>query len=372
MDWARQNKTLASILGVMVAGGIALAVLLFMAYSGYAATLENYQRAGSSLGTLKGAKLYPSAENVEAKQKAIDEYEAKVSTLGTVLLKLQKPVEKINEVDFQAKLRARSTEIKAAAEAAKIALAGGASFAFGFDTYLGVLPRNGEVATELGDYLGGVDSVVSMMIESGVKSIDTIARTELAIEKGAAPPPPVPEKKKAKAKTTGKKKDAPEKKSAPPKEIAKVVERRTLTVTLTADQNALQNVMNKLASSSQMPYFTVVRLLRVDNTKLEGPLRSAVNVSIPDPNAPADASAPPSDLNSPPPAPATPAPSAPGVTGTPGAAPVPTREIIEPAKPAAPDAMYVFGDESLKVYLEIDLVRFLEPASEDKAAEAAK
>jgi hypothetical protein len=217
---------------------------------------------------------------------------------------------------------------------------------------------------------------VNLMIESGVKSIDTFARTDLASEKGAPPPPPEPVSKKQDKSSKKKDKGDTKKKAAPTKEIAKVVERRTLTVTMKADQAALQNVMNKLASSSQMPYFTIVRMLRVDNEKLEGPLRASVTAPVSSPpieEEPTDPNATPPPAEQPvAPAPAAGAPpGAPGTPPAPGAVPVPVRELIEPAKPAPPDAVYVFGDELLRVYMEIDLVRFLEPAAEAKAEEAA-
>jgi hypothetical protein len=47
-----------------------------------------------------------------------------------------------------------------------------------------------------------------------------------------------------------------------------------------------------------------------------------------------------------------------------GATPAPTVEVLKAATPSDKDAMIVMGGEKLRVYLEIDLVRFVEPASE--------
>lgn len=333
MDWIRENKKLAAILGLMVFGGIGLAVMLFMAYSAYAASLERHQAVNASLASIKGAKLFPSPENVQAKETAIGQYEDAVDSLGSVLIRLQQPVKPMTDTDFQARLKARIAEVKQMAEGRTTLPK---EFAFGFDTYTGSLPRSAEAAAELGDYLAAVDEMVKMFIDAGIASITALERSELSVEKGAPPPPPPPPPKKdAKVKTTTKTKSG--KQAAPPKEIAKVVERRTVKCSVVADQGPLQVLMNKLASPSQMPFFTVVRLLRVENEKLEGPLRSAVQAPRDDETEPKPPTEPPNP------------------------------NIIEPAKPAREDSVAVLGQENLKVYLEIDLVRFLEPPPETPA-----
>jgi hypothetical protein len=336
MDVIKENKTLAAILGVMVVGGLGLVALLVTSYLGFTSSMEQFETASNAVATLKGAKLFPSEENVKEKEASVVEYEQAVNTLGTVLLKLQQPVAPLSETEFQAKLKSGIARVKGAAgNATKLPK----EFAFGFDTYTSSLPKSAQVATELGDYLAAVEAVTDLAIASGVASIDSIARSELQVEKGAPPPAPPPPTKKGGAKSaagkgTGK----------AVKEIAKVVERRTLTLTLTADQAPLQKLMNELASPSRMPYFTVVRQLRIENEKQEGPLRGSLSL------------APPPDAG-------LPAPTEPLPGGTPDAAAAPKVEVIEPAKPAAPDAQAVFGDEKLKIYLEIDIVRYLEPAA---------
>lgn len=339
MDWIRENKTLAAILGLMVFGGIGLAVVLFMAYSGYAESLERHQAISSSLASIKNSKLFPSPENVQAKQAAISQYEDAVGSLGTVLLKLQNPVKPMSDTDFQARLKARIAEVKSMAEG-RTELP--KDFAFGFDVYTSSLPRSAEAAAELGDYLAAVDEMVKMFIDSGVASITSLERSELSVEKGAPPPPPpAPPKKDIKARPTKAKGAKP---APPPKEIAKVVERRTVKFSLLTDQGPLQVLINRLASPSQMPFFTVVRLLRIENEKLEGPLR---NVPLSTQDEPQEAASSP------------PSPDAAGQALK--------STVIEPAKPAKKDSVAVMGQENLKVYLEIDLVRFLEPAPETAA-----
>lgn len=352
MDWIRENKTLAAIVGIMVAGGIGLGVLVFMAYSGYTESLDRFDTVNNGLAAIKGAKLYPNAANVDEKEKAVSEYEQAVSQLGGALLILQQKTEAISDTDFQAKLKAKIADTKKLAADYQSQLPG--DFALTFDTYTSSLPRSGEAATVLSGYLDAVEAITRTAIEAGVKSIDTMERTELAIEKGAPPPEPAPSKKSTSSQASSRK---GAKGAAPVKqvEVEKALERRTIKVTLTTDQGPLQVLLNKLATTKEMPFFTVVRQLRIENEKQEGPLKTAFTnpgIVVPDGSTGTGADG-----------------SAPAVQPVPadGAAQPeqPKRQIIEPAKPAAPDSIAVLGQEMLKVYLEIDIVQFLEP----KAAE---
>jgi hypothetical protein len=83
-----------------------------------------------------------------------------------------------------------------------------------------------------------------------------------------------------------------------------------------------------------MPFFTSLRLLRVENQMQEGPMRS--DVRVPEPPSPADG-------------------------GTTQAAAASANEIKSPS-PAAVDSVPVIGRERLKVRMEIDLLKFLDAA----------
>jgi hypothetical protein len=186
-------------------------------------------------------------------------------------------------------------------------------------------------------------------MDSGVRSIESLSRSELTVEK-EAPPPPKPTAVK-KESTFGQKGKAKKKAVAPPKEIAKVVERRELKLTFTADQKALQTLTNTLASASKMPYYTVLRITRIENEQQEGPLHSSASAGGETPIGPSGNSI---KIDSTPPAP---------TDGSAPAAPA-KAEVVEVEKPALADARAVLGGELLKVFFEIDLVRFVEPAPE--------
>ncbi len=348
MDWIRENKTLATLMGVFLAAAAALGFFVVKGWLAFGESKERFNTTNNSLAAMKSADLFPSPENLEKKKKAVDEYEKKVTTLSKVLLSLQPAVDPISETDFQAKLKTRIAEVRAqAGKATRLP----SDFALAFPEYTASLPKSAAIARELSGYLDATDAVARTLIESGVEAVDLFERSQLASEKGEAPPPPAPPK----AGPGAKGKAQPGKPAAPVQEVAKLVERNTLTLSITADQGALQNLLNRLASPSQMPYFTALRLLRVENEKNEGPLRSAVAQELSKQTAPAYVD--PDSLQE--------------VTITPDGQPAAPAEskpdIIAPAKPGLKDAVGVMGQEKLKAYLEIDLILFVNPEAETAA-----
>jgi hypothetical protein len=117
-----------------------------------------------------------------------------------------------------------------------------------------------------------------------------------------------------------------------------ITERKQVRLAVRADQSAIQTLLSSLASPSEMPFFTVAKLVRIENESQIGPARLAQG------SAPSDATEPAVSNESS-------APSAPSgeTDAKPGLA------------PAAPDSQVVLGREYLRAFLEIDLVKFLNP-----------
>lgn len=307
MDWIRDNKPLAVILGIILAGSLALGYLLFDAWSVYTETRDGYLSMGSQVAGLKGARLAPTEDNVKAKQALVDEYAAKVNLLGGTLLILQPPVQPTKDIEFQAKLK---TKIADARKAATNHMVLPPEFAFGFDDYTAGLPKSAAAAAELSSYLDAMDELVKLFQACGVQSVDVLDRSKLAIEQ-----------------------DQPAGAQAQ-KPAAGILEKRQISAILTLDQGALQLLVGRLANPSDMKFFTSLRLLRIENERQDGPLRS--EVKLPPLDTPGGGGA-------------TPAPAA-----TPGE--------IRPPPPAPVDAIAVIGNERLKVRMDIDLVKFSEAA----------
>ena len=167
-------------------------------------------------------------------------------------------------------------------------------------------------------------------MKSGVVSLISMERSPLVSEKGdsassAAQPRPS-NSRGAQARTV----------AAAPSAL-NITERRKVQMVVRADQSALQTFLSALASPSEMPYFSVARLVRIENEAQIGPARS------PSAEAPVSQDVPTPDA---------------GATNQPDSQPKPA-----PAgKQAAPaDSRVVLGREILRAYIEIDLVKFLNP-----------
>ncbi|MBB5033471.1 Amuc_1100 family pilus-like protein [Prosthecobacter vanneervenii] len=315
MDWIRENKPLAAILGVILVGTLALGYLLYDSWSSYEETKEGYIGLGNQMAALKGARLAPTDANLQAKKQMVDEYAADVNKLGAALLILQPKVEPMKDIEFQAKLKTKISEIRTAAQS-KMQLP--ADFAFGFDEYTSSLPTSAAAATELSGYLDAMDELVKMLLKCNVQSLDLLERSKLALEAKAAANAPAGG---AAAQRQG---------------AAEILEKRQISLILTLDQGALQLLVSRLATT-EMPFFTSVRQLRIENQLQEGPLRSSVRL------------------------PATNGPKMGGGQAAAASEEVASDEIRPPA-PAPIDTIPVFGNELLKVRMEIDLVKFLDAA----------
>ncbi|MDZ4403857.1 Amuc_1100 family pilus-like protein [Prosthecobacter sp.] len=321
MDWIRENKPLAAILGVILAGSLALGYLLFDAWSNYAETRDAYLSMGSQVAGLKGSRLAPTEDNVKAKQALVEEYAVNVNRLGGALLILQPPVQPTKDIEFQAKLKTKIAEARKAATMSKMSLP--PEFAFGFDDYTAGLPKSAAAAAELASFLDAMDELVRLFMQCGVQSVDLLERSKLAIEQDQAASSPQRNSR------TG---------VQPQQQMASaILEKRQISVILTLDQGPLQLLISRLANPSDMPFFTSLRLLRIENERQDGPLKSDVRlpeVVPPNPGGGGEAAAP--------------APAA--------------SDEIKPPPPATADSVPVIGKERLKVRMEIDLVKFLDAA----------
>jgi hypothetical protein len=318
MSWINENKIPAAILGVTGLGALGLGVLLFNAWSAAGSAQEEFDTVNTSIANLRGTELSPTPENLAAKQALVQDYQKIVGNLSLVLYKLQPEDKPISNTDFQAKLKSRIAEIKKLG-GSKLP----AEFNLSFDQYTSELPKSDQVASELSTYLDAIDEVVKLLLASGINSMDMLERSELPSEKG------LPDKDASISKSKSKHSSSKQTSVA----AVNITDRRQLKVVVRADQSALQTLLSKLASPSDMPFFTVVRLLRIENESQEGPPRAAMSTPV----------------------------SAPATTeGNAGAAP--TEAVAAKAvQPAPVDSRVVLGKETLRAYLEIDLVKFLNP-----------
>lgn len=329
MDWIRENKPLAIIFGVIIAGTLVLGYFLYDAWSTYDEAKTAYLGLGNQVTALKSARLGPTEKNLQSKQKVVDEYATEVNKLGMTMLILQPKVEALKDIEFQAKLKAKISDVRTASGQAGMQLP--AEFSFGFDEYTHSLPTSAAAATELSGYLDAMDKLVELFMKCKVQSLDKLERSRLSVESQPAA-----------ANNAAAQGQAQQNQQAP----SGIMEKQQITTVLTLDQGALQLLVSRLATT-EMPYFTSLRLLRIENQSQDGPMRSEIRLSNNNANV------------------------------TPGGA-VATKpeesapDEIKPPPPAAEDTVSVFGREYLKVRMEIDLVKFLDAARGVAAAPAGR
>lgn len=339
MNWVQENKSLAGILGVMIAGILGLGAWLYLSYADYATSMEEWSKNDGSIAMLKGKKVFPSRENAEAREAEVSAYGDKVDLLRTALLseKVQQPIKPMSQTEFQAKLKERATAVVQMAKGADIALP--ADFALGFADYTNNVPRSPEVAAELGVHLEVMERLITTVLQSGVKSVELFERTKLPHEDRPVEPKPAAKKQPATKPTAKKDKSSKSKRTAITEEQAAepVLDRFPVKMIVTTDQTPFQTIINTLCDPVKMPHFLVVRLVRVENERQDGPSRDEI-ARKKNPETAIEQS------------------TDPAVPGGAAAAPK-----------VAPDAVTIMGEEKLKVYLEVDYVRFRALATEEAA-----
>lgn len=317
MSWIQDNKVPAAILGVTGAGVLGLGAMLFNAWSAAAETQETFDSINASLASLNSANIVPTPENLAAKHAMVKEYIDSAGKMALVLYKLQPDPKPLSDTDFQAKVKARTLEVKKIG-AGRLP----AEFNLTFDKYVDNLPKASgnltadQVATELSGYLDAIEEITTMILKSGVGSIDLIERSDLPAEK-------VDDKDNLKGQNQ---------RGAAEFSDQTITERRQLRLMLRLDQGVLQTILSKLASPSEMPFFTVVRLLRIENEVQVGPARIALASKL-EPSEVGENVAPAVDDSKP---------------------------ALKGIQPATADSLVVLGKEGIRAYLEIDLIKFID------------
>ena len=136
MSWIQDNKVPAAILGVTGAGVLGLGVMLFNAWSAATEAQETFDSINSSLANLNSANIAPTPENLAAKHAMVKEYIDSAGEMALVLYKLQPDPKPLSDTDFQAKVKARTLEVKKLG-AGRLP----ADFNLTFDKYVDNLPK---------------------------------------------------------------------------------------------------------------------------------------------------------------------------------------------------------------------------------------
>jgi hypothetical protein len=271
MTWFKENKFVAGVLVVTVLGAGALGWLLFGAKGKYDESASAFDKQAAELNRLETAPAYPDDQNLEVLKDQKVKHLAVIADLQKSLVAAEFTADPVSPTSFQDQLRAAVTQLTGRPGVPGLPK----GFYYGFEPYL-TTPPNPEAAPVLGRELKAIQLIFQILLDSGkgrVQSVSYFSREPLPEEavKKAEPPKPAAPKK-------------PGEKQAPV--VEPLVKPHYVDLVFVAEQRAVADVLNALASNKQQFYIT--RYIALHNTKETPPPRDAVSaVAVVDPNAPA-------------------------------------------------------------------------------------
>ena len=261
MNDIKKNPFLAAYTFVLVVGAAVLGFFAFKAYSGFKEASSEYSKVRGAVDSLKGQDFYPNEKNKSTRTTEVDEFSKQVVKLEGQLVPFQpKLTENLSVPDLQALIRKNIEEVRDSANLGGVALGEADGFRLGMAEPLQFPPR-ADAVPGLEFQLISARQLADLLITSGIEAIDSMGREPLAVEK-----PPVVEDPRARIK-----KESKSKKKEPMIKEDAVIERYPLIATITGDMDSMRNVLNNLAATPEGSVFFSTRYLRLENERKEGP-----------------------------------------------------------------------------------------------------
>ncbi len=231
-------------------------VFLFTARGSCTDASARWQRDTAEFDRLQRLSPFPTGENVRKMKAHAEDYAAVVAKVKEALTTRVPPVAPLAPNEFQNRLRHAATSLGQKARGMKTKLP--ENFFLGYEEFTSALP-NTAAAPLLGQQLGQVEALVSLVLEARVDAITALRRSALGEEGGvvsAASSPP-----------------AGRKPSAGGDAGSKLVERSFVDLSFVSSPAAARRVLNSIAAADHQ--FFIIRLLQVRNEKDKGPAREA-------------------------------------------------------------------------------------------------
>ena len=322
MNWARNNRFLATFLGIVIVIGAVASYLLYSRYSHYADVSTQYDSQVTELKRLQGLTTYPNESNLTKYQEVAKNYQEKVADLQSKMAALDTPPANppLTPLQFQDRLRRVVEETTQHAQTAGVTLPDGVYL--GLEQYRGA-PPEAAATPVLSTQLTEIQNLVDLILQQHVEKITAMKRGLLAQEVGtsstAAPAPAI--------------------KPGTPAPAAPLVSKYPLEIAFTSLPNAFRETLNKITSAKD---FYIIRTLTVKNQMEKGPSRT--------PDAAAGA---PGGFN----------PNPAGAPGAPAAGGVDASGVPIPPLPdkGPPPLRYVVGQERVDVTARIELASVKPP-----------
>ena len=238
---------------IAIAGSALLVALglLWWTRSSFADAMASYQDSVSEQTRLESSNPYPSQTNVAKMRTYLDEYKGALDKLKTELKTHMLPDAPLAPNEFQTRLRQAISAVAENARSHRVKLP--ANFNLGFDEFVSALPSPDD-APALGQELSQIQLLLNTIIEARVDAITSFRRVPQSAAVSAATP--------AAAATP------PRGAQKPP---AKLIEQRTVEISLSASSSAGRKVINQISTASDQ--FLIIRAVYIKNQKDKGPAR---------------------------------------------------------------------------------------------------
>lgn len=324
MSWIQNNKFLAVLGGGTLVAMALLFLFGFKASERYLQAKENFDTAAKEAQSTEQLPLYPKRENFDGKSKALDEYSQALGALQAAFEKYQpKTLQNVSPEIFATQLKTVNHDVRKVFNESKTTLPD--AFFCGFENYKTAY-ASGDNTGILDYQLTGTKQLMLALAAAGATELKNFHRPLLVEEQGQTFTPH-------------------------PTDVARCL---PLEITFKGREKAVRAFLSSIVKPDG--YYIVIRSLRITNEK-KGPPRTADAKFDKPAGAKSGAVKDPArDFFAPDPEP-TPVDEKPQDPNA-------TEATVTPAPaPAAVDSSRilskVLGDESLQVFIRLDLMQFL-------------
>lgn len=303
----------------------------FYAFSGYANYSDKIAGWDLNVGTIESLERrvpYPNKENAEALKKEVGKYNSAVQELYQSLNSFQRPLNTaLQGTQFAQLVKKTVQDYREFAKGGGLEIESIEEFQLGFDAYAASIPAP-QLVPVLDYELEAIDHLLRGLVTSRVGSLLSFERDAIPGETGGAED-----------------------------HDSGVVHKYPVRLRFRSDYNALQTFVNSIANDKQ--FFYVVRVLKVQNGAIEGPMKTTGDSALGQGYVYGD-------------------------TGEPVALDdlellglgIDSEEEVEEAAraagylPSQQDARVLMGQELLEVYMVVDIARFVNPEDASSARKA--
>ena len=251
MNFFRENPFWGAFIAIAGAALLVALGLLWWTRSSFADAMASYQDSASEQTRLESGNPYPSQTNVAKMKTYLDEYKGALDKLKTELKTHMLPDAPLAPNEFQTRLRQAIGAVAENARSHRVKLP--ANFNLGFDEFVSALPSPDD-APALGQELSQIQLLLNTIIEARVDAINSFRR--------------VPQSGAASAASPAAATSPPRGAQKPP---AKMIEQRTVEISLSASSSTGRKVINQISSASDQ--FFIIRAVYIKNQKDKGPAR---------------------------------------------------------------------------------------------------